>query len=69
MWYICGGIIILALGVFIFLKPDLIWKITEGWKFYHADKPSELYLKITKFAGVLYALLGIATMIVPFILR
>lgn len=30
MWYICGGMIILAMGVFIFLKPDLVWKITEG---------------------------------------
>lgn len=67
MWYICGGIIILALGVFIFLKPDLVWKITEGWKFYNADGPSEFYLKITKIAGILYVLFGIAMMVVPFI--
>ena len=28
-WSIGGGIIIFALGMFIFLKPGLIWKLTE----------------------------------------
>ena len=44
-WSIGGGIIIFALGMFIFLKPGLIWKLTEEWKSYRADEPSELYLK------------------------
>lgn len=55
LWCICGGIIFFALGIFIFLKPDLIWKITEEWKSYSADEPSELYIKSTKFE-VLYFL-------------
>jgi len=40
-WSIGGGIIIFALGMFIFLKPGLIWKLTEKWKSYRADEPSE----------------------------
>lgn len=44
-WSIGGGIIIFALGMFIFLKPGLIWKLTEEWKSYRADEPSEFYLK------------------------
>ena len=37
-WSIGGGIIIFALGMFIFLKPGLIWKLTEEWKSYRADE-------------------------------
>ena len=46
-WSIGGGIIIFALGMFIFLKPGLIWKLTEEWKSYRADEPS----KIEKMLG------------------
>ena len=58
-WSIGGGIIIFALGMFIFLKPGLIWKLTEKWKSYRADEPSEFYLKTTKIGGILFALFGI----------
>ena len=41
---------------FIFLKPGLIWKLTEEWKSYRADEPSEFvglsnicYTPINKF--------------------
>ena len=54
-WSIGGGIIIFALGMFIFLKPGLIWKLTEEWKSYRADEPSEFYLKATKIGGALFA--------------
>ena len=53
-WSIGGGIIIFALGMFIFLKPGLIWKLTEEWKSYRADEPSEFYLKTTKIGGILF---------------
>lgn len=57
-WSIGGGIIIFALGMFIFLKPGLIWKLTEEWKSYRTDEPSEFYLKTTKIGGILFAILG-----------
>lgn len=69
LWAVIGGIIIFALGMFIFLKPDLIWKLTEEWKSYRADEPSGCYLKVTKISGIFFALFGIVMIVLPFILE
>ena len=69
LWPICGGIIIFALGMFIFLKPDLVWKLTEEWKSYRADEPSEFYLKVAEIGGISFALFGIIMITLPFILE
>ena len=69
LWPICGGIIIFALGMFIFLKPDLVWKLTEEWKSYRADEPSEFYLKVARIGGISFALFGIIMITLPFILE
>ena len=69
LWPICGGIIIFALGMFIFLKTDLVWKLTEEWKSYRADEPSEFYLKVAKIGGISFALFGIIMITLPFILE
>ena len=69
LWPICGGIIIFALGMFIFLKPDLVWKLTEEWKSYRADEPSEFYLKVAKIGGISFVLFGIIMITLPFILE
>ena len=55
--------------MFIFLKPDLVWKLTEEWKSYRADEPSEFYLKVTKIGGISFALFGIIMITLPFILE
>ena len=68
LWAVLGGIIFFVLGIFIFLKTDVVWKITEQWKSYDADEPSDLYLKSTKAGGALFMLLGIAMAALPFIL-
>lgn len=64
---VVGVILIFTLGIFLFLKPDLWWKITEEWKSYRADEPSEHYLKITKISDIFYAVFGLAAIILPFI--
>ena len=69
LWPICGGIIIFALGMFIFLKPDLVWKLTEEWISYRADEPSEFYLKVAKIGGISFVLFGIIMITLPFILE
>ena len=68
-WCIGGGIFFFALGMFLFWKPDLVWKLTEEWKSYCADETSEFYLKVTKIYGILLALFGIVVMILPFIVE
>ena len=69
LWCICGGIIFFVLGIFIFLKPDLIWKITEQWKSYRADEPSDWYIISTKIGGALFTAFGIIIVILPFVLE
>ncbi len=64
-----SGILITALGIFIFWRPDLVWKLTEEWKSSYADEPSDLYLKSTRFGGTLLALTGIIMIILPLILE
>ena len=66
---IFGGIFFLVLGLFLFLKPGLVWKLTEQWKSYRADEPSDLYLLSTKFGGILFALLGLAMIVLPLVLE
>lgn len=50
-WVVFEGIVLIGIGAFLFLKPDLMWKLTEQWKSYRADGPSDFYLKSTKLAA------------------
>ena len=63
------GLLLFGFGILAFLKPDIIWKVTEQWKSYSADEPSDLYLFSTKFGGVLFILVGIAAVLLPMILK
>lgn len=49
------GIGFCVIGIFLFLKPDVYWKLTEKWKSYRADGPSDFYILNTKFGGVVCA--------------
>ena len=69
MLCIGSGILITALGIFIFWRPDLVWKLTEEWKSFYADEPSDLYLKSTRFGGALLVLTGIIMIILSLILE
>lgn len=62
-WVVFVGIVLIGIGAFLFLKPDLMWKLTEQWKSYRADGPSDFYLKSTKFGGVLFMLCGIVAIV------
>ena len=68
LWSSGEGLMLLILGIFIFLKPDLIWKAKERWKPYRAKEPSDLHVISIKFGGVLFAISGIIMIILPFVL-
>lgn len=57
------------LGLFLFIKPDLVWMLTERWKSCAADEPSDLYRKSTQLGGILFILLGLAMIVLPFVLQ
>lgn len=63
------GLICICLGIFIFLKPSLIWKFTEQWKSYRADEPSDFYLKSMKLGGIIYIMAAIVIIILPIVLE
>ncbi|KIL35051.1 hypothetical protein SD71_15425 [Cohnella kolymensis] len=58
MWFLLS-IFLLAVGLFMFFKPLLIWMITESWKSNDATEPSDLYIWSTRIGGVLFTLVGI----------
>lgn len=63
VWNMIWGIVFIVIGVFAFLKPELIWKLTEQWKSSYADEPSELYRISTRLGGVIFAGIGIAAVV------
>lgn len=65
--FVLGGIAMAAVGLFLFLKPAVLWRITEQWKSNEADEPSRLYRVNTKFGGVILVLLGAVMIVFPFI--
>ncbi len=69
LWYILATIFMIFLGIGIFLKPTLLWNLTERWKSYHADEPSNLYLISTKFGGILIASIGLILTILLLVVK
>lgn len=68
-WGIFGGILFIAMGLFMFFKPELIWKLTEQWKSYRADCPSDIYTISTKIGGLVFLAVGIIVLILVFCLE
>lgn len=62
------GIIFIIWGITMFIKPHLLFKITESWKYYSPAEPSDLYIFNAKVGGVFVTLAGIASVVVFFIL-
>ncbi len=70
MWYmLAAGLLMLLIGAFLFSKPQLLWELTEKWKSYYSDEPSDFYLKSTKFGGICFAVAGLAMIIAPLVLQ
>lgn len=57
-------ILLLIIGIIMFLKPDIIWMITESWKSDNAYGPSNSYKISTKICGVMMFLVGLVSLIV-----
>lgn len=69
LWALLCGAVCIAVGVFLFLKPDIYWKMTEQWKSYSADEPSDFYLQATKFGGGAFIVGGVIIAVLPLILK
>jgi uncharacterized membrane protein YidH (DUF202 family) len=70
MWeVILIGILFVVFGVVIFIKPIWLWQLTEKWKTYSADEPSDYYIIITKISSVLCVLAGVFFVVAPFVIK
>ena len=57
------GLLLIGVGVFYLLRPDIVWTMTERWKSHRADEPSDLYAIMIRIGGAIVLLGGIALII------
>lgn len=57
------GILLLAIGLFMFCAPQTYWEVTERWKSSADSEPSELYIKHTRLGGIIFAAVGVFNVI------
>jgi hypothetical protein len=65
--YLILGIVFLALGLLMILRPQVFFELVESWKSDSPGEPSRMYLLSTRFGGVLVAAVGIASIVVNFL--
>lgn len=56
--FVFFGLIFIAFGILNLVKPDFAWYINEGWKVKGDSEPSEGYLMMTKFGGIVAIIIG-----------
>ena len=62
MEIICS-ILIILLGLFLVIKPDWVYYISESWKSNFNSEPSNLYLVSTKIGGLIVLIIGLVLLI------
>lgn len=61
------GMILIIVGVSMIIKPSLFWLLLESWKSIEETEPSEVFIISTRYGGMMMTLIGIGTVIVPFL--
>ena len=64
--YILLSILLILGGLLMLFFPDLVYDLSESWKSNRSTEPSDFYRFSTRFGGVMFILVGIGGMIVPF---
>ena len=62
------SIFVLIIGLLMLIDPNMWWEITESWKSHDATEPSDFYIKVSRFQGCFFTLLGVAGIIAFFLL-
>lgn len=68
LWTSLAGILFILAGFLLFKYARIWWHLTESWKSYRADGPSDLFLLSTKAGGICMALVGLVILVLPFFL-
>lgn len=64
--YFILGMVLLAVGLLMVIRPQVFYDLTESWKNSGAGEPSRMYLFSTRFGGVMCSAAGIAGIVVTF---
>ena len=64
--YVLLGIVLILWGLVMLCAPNFVYELTQSWKNYSSGEPSDLYRFSTRFGGVMFILVGIGGMFMPF---
>lgn len=64
--YFLIGIVFAGIGLTMLIKPQIIFHITEGWKNSNNNEPSDLYIISIRFGGVMFVIIGFASVTIQF---
>ena len=64
--YILLSILLILGGLLMLFFPDLVYDLSESWKSNRSAEPSDFYRFSTRFGGVMFILVGIGGLFVPF---
>ena len=59
---VIAGLILIALGVFYLLKPEIAWRLRYGWAVRDAE-PSDLALGLARVAGGIACIIGVGLLL------
>lgn len=62
-----GSIFVLLAGAFMLFAPDSFYEVTQSWKNDSASGPSDWYRLETRICGGIFALAGVAGLVVFFV--
>ena len=60
------AIIMIAVGIVMVTKPEMIYNITEKWKSNSDSEPSRLYLNSVRFFGIMLIIIAVLALVVTF---
>ena len=66
--YIIIGVVFIGIGLLMMLSPSIFYNITQGWKNGSESEPSNLFIVSTRFGGVMFSLIGTASIVLQFLL-
>ena len=62
--YLLIGIIFVAVGLIMLIRPKTVFRLVESWKGTSGSEPSALYSASTRVGGFAFLIIGIASIVV-----
>ena len=66
--FLLGALFFWFIGITMFLKPELVFRIRESRKYDSPTEPSERYIRGTRIGGVIYLLVGVLSFAAQFMM-